>query len=75
MGRDNSLSASCIDYGTLTLVLQDNVGGLEVENPHTKHFQPAKPIVPLVLHLDKFLSHRYLFLARDYSGEHWRPPG
>ncbi|KAH9179612.1 Clavaminate synthase-like protein [Lactarius sanguifluus] len=32
------------DYGTLTLLFQDNVGGLEVENPHTKHFQPAKPI-------------------------------
>jgi isopenicillin N synthase-like dioxygenase len=36
-----------IDYGTLTLLFQDNVGGLEVENPHTKHFQPAKPIVRL----------------------------
>jgi len=32
------------DYGTLTLLFQDNVGGLEVQNPHTKHFQPAKPI-------------------------------
>ncbi|KAH9977704.1 hypothetical protein BGW80DRAFT_1283814 [Lactifluus volemus] len=32
------------DYGTLTLLFQDSVGGLEVENPHTNHFQPAKPI-------------------------------
>jgi len=32
------------DYGTLTLLFQDSVGGLEVQNPHTKHFQPAKPI-------------------------------
>ncbi|KIM68908.1 hypothetical protein SCLCIDRAFT_1209126 [Scleroderma citrinum Foug A] len=32
------------DYGTLTLLFQDVVGGLEVENPHTKHFQPAPPI-------------------------------
>ncbi|KAL4076177.1 hypothetical protein J3A83DRAFT_4490152 [Scleroderma citrinum] len=32
------------DYGTLTLLFQDSVGGLEVENPHTKHFQPAPPI-------------------------------
>ncbi|KAH9948356.1 Clavaminate synthase-like protein [Amylocystis lapponica] len=32
------------DYGTLTLLFQDAVGGLEVENPHTKHFQPATPI-------------------------------
>ncbi|KAI0268183.1 Clavaminate synthase-like protein [Gloeopeniophorella convolvens] len=32
------------DYGTLTLLFQDHVGGLEVENPHTRHFQPARPI-------------------------------
>jgi isopenicillin N synthase-like dioxygenase len=33
------------DYGTLTFVFQDNVGGLEVQNPHTKHYHPATPIV------------------------------
>ncbi|TDL29219.1 Clavaminate synthase-like protein [Rickenella mellea] len=32
------------DYGTLTLLFQDNVGGLEVQNPHTQHFQAAIPI-------------------------------
>ncbi|CAE6441104.1 unnamed protein product [Rhizoctonia solani] len=32
------------DYGTLTLLFQDQVGGLEVQNPHTKDFQPATPI-------------------------------
>lgn len=32
------------DYGTLTLLFQDSVGGLEVQNPHTKQFQPAPPI-------------------------------
>ncbi|KZT62319.1 Clavaminate synthase-like protein [Calocera cornea HHB12733] len=32
------------DYGTLTLLFQDAVGGLEVQNPHTKHFHPATPI-------------------------------
>ncbi|PCH41193.1 Clavaminate synthase-like protein [Wolfiporia cocos MD-104 SS10] len=32
------------DYGTLTLLFQDSVGGLEVQNPHTKRFQPATPI-------------------------------
>ncbi|KAG6335108.1 hypothetical protein ID866_3977 [Astraeus odoratus] len=32
------------DYGTLTLLFQDSVGGLEVQNPHTKHFRPAPPI-------------------------------
>jgi isopenicillin N synthase-like dioxygenase len=44
---------SCVDYGTLTLVFQDNVGGLEAENPHTKHFQPTKPIVCIVHHPNK----------------------
>jgi len=32
------------DYGTLTLLFQDSVGGLEVQNPHTQKFQPATPI-------------------------------
>ncbi|KAG6880168.1 hypothetical protein C0992_004620 [Termitomyces sp. T32_za158] len=32
------------DYGTLTLLFQDSVGGLEVQNPHTGSFVPAKPI-------------------------------
>jgi isopenicillin N synthase-like dioxygenase len=45
-----------IDYGSLTLVFQDNVGGLEVENPHTEHFQPAKPIVCVVLHPRKMVG-------------------
>ncbi|KIJ56760.1 hypothetical protein M422DRAFT_149016 [Sphaerobolus stellatus SS14] len=33
-----------LDYGTLTFVFQDSVGGLEVQNPHTKQFHPATPI-------------------------------
>jgi len=32
------------DYGTITLLFQDSVGGLEVQNPHTRNFQPAVPI-------------------------------
>ncbi|THH30679.1 hypothetical protein EUX98_g3496 [Antrodiella citrinella] len=32
------------DYGTLTLLFQDSVGGLEVQHPHTLQFQPATPI-------------------------------
>ncbi|KAF8195609.1 hypothetical protein K438DRAFT_1968121 [Mycena galopus ATCC 62051] len=32
------------DYGTLTLLFQDQVGGLEVQNPHTGVFIPAPPI-------------------------------
>lgn len=37
-------AASHTDYGTLTLLFQDSIGGLEVQNPHTKHYQPASPI-------------------------------
>ncbi|KAI6047504.1 hypothetical protein EDC04DRAFT_2864561 [Pisolithus marmoratus] len=32
------------DYGTLTLLFQDSVGGLEVQNPCTQGFQPVPPI-------------------------------
>jgi isopenicillin N synthase-like dioxygenase len=32
------------DYGTLTLLFQDSVGGLQVQNPATKQFDPAPPI-------------------------------
>jgi len=32
------------DYGTLTLLFQDLVGGLEAQNPHTGAFVPAPPI-------------------------------
>jgi len=32
------------DYGTLTLLFQDSVGGLEVQNSHTGTFVPANPI-------------------------------
>lgn len=47
------MTRTWVDYGTLTLLFQDSVGGLEVQNPHTKHFQPAKPIVCHVFHLGK----------------------
>ncbi|CAK5275454.1 unnamed protein product, partial [Mycena citricolor] len=32
------------DYGTLTLLFQDAVGGLQAQNPHTGLFVPAAPI-------------------------------
>lgn len=32
------------DYGTLTLLFQDSVGGLQVQNPISKEFCPAPPI-------------------------------
>ncbi|KAI8804071.1 hypothetical protein BJ742DRAFT_682418 [Cladochytrium replicatum] len=32
------------DYGSITLLFQDMVGGLEVQNPHTKEWIPAPPI-------------------------------
>ncbi|KAJ7939205.1 hypothetical protein B0H13DRAFT_1513085, partial [Mycena leptocephala] len=37
------------DYGTLTLLFQDFVGGLEVRNPHTGVFVPATPIVRTIV--------------------------
>ncbi|KAF8192449.1 hypothetical protein BJ912DRAFT_261402 [Pholiota molesta] len=37
------------DYGTLTLLFQDSVGGLEVKNPHTGEFVPATPIPDTVV--------------------------
>jgi len=52
---------SRVDYGTITLLFQDDVGGLEVENPHTKHFQPAKPIVCLVIHPNRCPTHCRIF--------------
>jgi isopenicillin N synthase-like dioxygenase len=57
--RSHSIGSS-VDYGSLTFVFQDNVrlclsplialtlpqvGGLEVQNPHTGHYHPATPIV------------------------------
>ncbi|GJE84569.1 clavaminate synthase-like protein [Phanerochaete sordida] len=32
------------DYGSITLLFQDAVGGLEVQHPHTQASQPAVPI-------------------------------
>ncbi|KIM91132.1 hypothetical protein PILCRDRAFT_1333 [Piloderma croceum F 1598] len=43
-GEGQARAGAHSDYGTLTLLFQDHVGGLEVQNPHTKHFQPASPI-------------------------------
>ncbi|KAF8812300.1 Clavaminate synthase-like protein [Phlegmacium glaucopus] len=37
------------DYGTLTLLFQDSVGGLEVQNPHTGVFVPANPIPSTII--------------------------
>jgi len=32
------------DYGSITLLFQDDIGGLEVQNPHTQEYVPATPI-------------------------------
>ncbi|KAL5530588.1 hypothetical protein ACEPAF_6846 [Sanghuangporus sanghuang] len=45
------------DYGTLTLLFQDSVGGLEVQNPHTGEFHPAVPIPgTIVINVGDLLS-------------------
>ncbi|KAG1846774.1 hypothetical protein DFJ58DRAFT_892104 [Suillus subalutaceus] len=44
LGDGQARAGSHTDYGTLTLLFQDSIGGLEVQNPHTEHYQPASPI-------------------------------
>jgi isopenicillin N synthase-like dioxygenase len=44
-GEGQARAGAHSDYGTLTFVFQDNVGGLQVQNPHTKQYHPATPIV------------------------------
>jgi isopenicillin N synthase-like dioxygenase len=43
-GLDHARAGAHSDYGTLTLLFQDSVGGLEVLNPHTGTYVPARPI-------------------------------
>ncbi|KAF9450140.1 Clavaminate synthase-like protein [Macrolepiota fuliginosa MF-IS2] len=43
-GEGQARAGAHSDYGTLTLLFQDSVGGLEVQNPHTGKFIPATPI-------------------------------
>jgi len=61
------MTRTWVDYGTLTLLFQDSVGGLEVQNPHTKHFQPAKPIVCLIFHLDERSIEPRIFFSPELS--------
>jgi isopenicillin N synthase-like dioxygenase len=46
--RDNARSRinAHSDFGTLTLLFQDSVGGLEVENPHQPGTFNAAPLIP-----------------------------
>ncbi|KAK0461982.1 uncharacterized protein EV420DRAFT_1640277 [Desarmillaria tabescens] len=45
------------DYGTLTLLFQDQVGGLEVQDPHTGLYYPATPIPgTIVINVGDLLS-------------------
>lgn len=46
-GEGQARAGAHSDYGTLTLLFQDSVGGLEAQNPHTGKFIPATPIVSL----------------------------
>ncbi|KAJ7068533.1 hypothetical protein C8F01DRAFT_1208059 [Mycena amicta] len=43
-GEGQARAGAHSDYGTLTLLFQDDVGGLEAKNPHTGQFVPAAPI-------------------------------
>lgn len=42
-GEGQARAGAHTDYGSLTLLFQDSVGGLEVRNPHTGTFTPATP--------------------------------
>ncbi|KAK0206702.1 Clavaminate synthase-like protein [Desarmillaria ectypa] len=45
------------DYGSLTLLFQDQVGGLEVQDPHTGVYYPATPIPgTIVINVGDLLS-------------------
>nr|GAT53058.1 2OG-Fe oxygenase family [Mycena chlorophos] len=43
-GEGQARAGAHSDYGTLTLLFQDDVGGLQAQNPHTGQFVPAAPI-------------------------------
>ncbi|KAF7301918.1 2OG-Fe oxygenase family [Mycena indigotica] len=43
-GEGQARAGAHSDYGTMTLLFQDDVGGLEAQNPHTGQFVPAAPI-------------------------------
>lgn len=45
------LPTNVIDYGSITLLFQDSIGGLEVQDPQTGEFVPASPIVSPKLHM------------------------
>jgi isopenicillin N synthase-like dioxygenase len=49
-GEGQARAGAHSDYGTLTFVFQDRVGGLQVQNPHTKQYHPATPIVSRLIY-------------------------
>lgn len=56
-GQGQARAGAHTDYGTLTLLFQDSVGGLEVQNPHTGAFIPATPIPgTIVVNIGDLLS-------------------
>ncbi|KAG6842028.1 hypothetical protein C0991_003554 [Blastosporella zonata] len=64
-GSHSGADETIADYGILTLLFQDSeqVGGLEVKNPHTGDFIPATPIVG-----DYDQLYRSLLIARLQPG-------
>ncbi|KAL1761578.1 hypothetical protein FB107DRAFT_269182 [Schizophyllum commune] len=54
---DQARAGAHSDYGTLTLLFQDQVGGLQVQNPHTGEYLPATPIPgTIVINVGDLLS-------------------
>ncbi|PPQ77401.1 hypothetical protein CVT25_010983 [Psilocybe cyanescens] len=48
-GKGQARAGAHSDYGTLTLLFQDSVGGLEVQNPHTGEFIAATPVAGTIV--------------------------
>ncbi|KAF9054972.1 Clavaminate synthase-like protein [Hymenopellis radicata] len=56
-GEGQARAGAHSDYGTLTLLFQDQVGGLEVQDPHTGIYHAATPIPgTIVINVGDLLS-------------------
>lgn len=65
-------------FSNLLRSYEHQVGGLEVQNPHTQHFQPAAPVVRmptngLIVTPFPRAECSYFMTARHYRRECWRP--
>lgn len=75
-GEGKARAGTHSDYGTLTLLFQDSVGGLEIQNPHTGAFLPATPIPgTIVVNVGDLLARWSNDLLRSTLHRVVAPPG